>query len=157
MSNTAYLTGGKPIAILSQSIWGVNDINPLVAFYDIPGRKRVIILFYLFIVFIEHCVQSGTRIYVLSTSTKTNELDYSSYKINLHTHCTVNSTLDYTLWTFYLSYFAGISANIELSDVNFRNYNRARLRRLWRIEVAFLNTQIKRHLFLLFIDIAKGD
>jgi hypothetical protein len=27
---------------------------------------------------------------------------------------TVNSTSDYTLWTLYLSYFKGISANIEL-------------------------------------------
>jgi hypothetical protein len=28
MSNTAYVTGGKPIAVLLQSISGVNAINP---------------------------------------------------------------------------------------------------------------------------------
>jgi hypothetical protein len=31
-SNTADVTGGKPIAVCSQSISGVNAINPLVAF-----------------------------------------------------------------------------------------------------------------------------
>jgi hypothetical protein len=38
MSNTADVTGGKPIADWSQSI--SDAINPLVAFYDIHGRKR---------------------------------------------------------------------------------------------------------------------
>jgi hypothetical protein len=38
MSNTVHVTGGKPIAGWSQSISG-NAINPLVAFYDIHGRK----------------------------------------------------------------------------------------------------------------------
>jgi hypothetical protein len=46
MRNTADVTGGKPIAILLQSISGVNAINPLVAFYDIHGRKREVLLFY---------------------------------------------------------------------------------------------------------------
>jgi hypothetical protein len=40
MSNTADVTGGKPIAVWSHSISGVNAINPLIAFYDILGRKR---------------------------------------------------------------------------------------------------------------------
>jgi hypothetical protein len=31
------VTGGKPIAVLLQSISGVSDINPLVAFYDMHG------------------------------------------------------------------------------------------------------------------------
>jgi hypothetical protein len=35
VKNTADVTGGKPIAILLQSISGVSAINPLVAFYDI--------------------------------------------------------------------------------------------------------------------------
>jgi hypothetical protein len=39
MRNTADVTGGKPIAVLLQSISGVSAINPLVAFYDIHGRK----------------------------------------------------------------------------------------------------------------------
>jgi hypothetical protein len=40
------VTGGKPIAVWSQSILDVNAINPLVAFYDIHGWKREVILFY---------------------------------------------------------------------------------------------------------------
>jgi hypothetical protein len=38
--NTADVTGGKPIAVLLQSISGVGAINPLVTFYDIHGGKR---------------------------------------------------------------------------------------------------------------------
>jgi hypothetical protein len=38
--NTADVTGSKPIAIWSQSLSGVSAINPLVAFYDIHGRKN---------------------------------------------------------------------------------------------------------------------
>jgi hypothetical protein len=46
MSNTADVTGGKPIAILLQSISGVSAINPLVIFYDIHGGKREVLFFY---------------------------------------------------------------------------------------------------------------
>jgi hypothetical protein len=46
MRNTANVTGGKPIAVRSQSISGVNAIVPLVAFYDIHGRKREVLFFY---------------------------------------------------------------------------------------------------------------
>jgi hypothetical protein len=46
MRNTA-VRGGKPIAVWSQSISGVSaNINPLVAFYDIHGRKGEVIFFY---------------------------------------------------------------------------------------------------------------
>jgi hypothetical protein len=41
MRNTAELTGGKPIAVLLQSISGVSAINPLVAFYDIHGVQSI--------------------------------------------------------------------------------------------------------------------
>jgi hypothetical protein len=34
MINTAEVTGGKPIAVWSQSTSGVSAINTLVAFYD---------------------------------------------------------------------------------------------------------------------------
>jgi hypothetical protein len=44
MRNTADVTGGKPIAVLLQSISGVSAINPLVAFYDIHGDLRLEIL-----------------------------------------------------------------------------------------------------------------
>jgi hypothetical protein len=37
MRNIADVTGGKPIAVWSQSIAGVSAVNPLVAFYDIHG------------------------------------------------------------------------------------------------------------------------
>jgi hypothetical protein len=40
------VTGGKAIAVLLQSISGVSAINPLVAFYDIHGRKRGAILLF---------------------------------------------------------------------------------------------------------------
>jgi hypothetical protein len=40
------VTGGKPIAVLLQSISGVTAINPLVAFYDIHGGKREVLFFY---------------------------------------------------------------------------------------------------------------
>jgi hypothetical protein len=38
--------GGKPIAVLLQSISGVSAINPLVAFYDIHGGNRDVVFFY---------------------------------------------------------------------------------------------------------------
>jgi hypothetical protein len=40
------VTGGKPIAVLLQSISGVSAINPLVAFCDIHGEKREVLFFY---------------------------------------------------------------------------------------------------------------
>jgi hypothetical protein len=40
------MTGGKPIAVLLQSISGVSAINSLVAFYDIHGGKRDVLFFY---------------------------------------------------------------------------------------------------------------
>jgi hypothetical protein len=40
------VTGGKPIAVLLQSISGVSAINPIVAFYDIHGGKREVLFFY---------------------------------------------------------------------------------------------------------------
>jgi hypothetical protein len=46
MKNTADVTGGKPIAVLLQSIFGDSAINPLVAFYDIHGGKREVLFFY---------------------------------------------------------------------------------------------------------------
>jgi hypothetical protein len=46
MRNTADVSGGKPIAVLLQFISGVSTINPLVAFYDIYGEKRVVLFFY---------------------------------------------------------------------------------------------------------------
>jgi hypothetical protein len=46
MKSTADVTGGKPIAVLLQSISGVSAINPLVAFYDIHGGKREAILLF---------------------------------------------------------------------------------------------------------------
>jgi hypothetical protein len=55
MRNTADMTGGKPIAVLLQSILGVSAINPLVAFYDIHGGKKGAILLF--------CPGHHTRLY----------------------------------------------------------------------------------------------
>jgi hypothetical protein len=46
MRNTADVAGGKPIAVLLQSISGESAINPLVAFYDIRGGKSEVLFFY---------------------------------------------------------------------------------------------------------------
>jgi hypothetical protein len=46
MRNAADVTGGKPIAVFLQSISGVSAVNPLVAFYDIPGEKGEVLFFY---------------------------------------------------------------------------------------------------------------
>jgi hypothetical protein len=46
MRKTADVTGGKPIAVILQYVSGVSAINPLVAFYDIHGRKRGAILLF---------------------------------------------------------------------------------------------------------------
>jgi hypothetical protein len=46
MRNTADVTGGKPIAVLLQSISGVRAINPLIAFYYIHGGKREVLFFF---------------------------------------------------------------------------------------------------------------
>jgi hypothetical protein len=40
MSNTVDVTGGKPIAVLLQSISGVSAINPFVAFCAMEERER---------------------------------------------------------------------------------------------------------------------
>jgi hypothetical protein len=46
MRNTVDVTGGKPIAVLLQSILGVCANNPLVVFYEIHKRKRGVLFFY---------------------------------------------------------------------------------------------------------------
>jgi hypothetical protein len=46
MRNDADVTGGKPIAVLMQSISSVSAINPLVACNDIHGGKREVLFFY---------------------------------------------------------------------------------------------------------------
>jgi hypothetical protein len=58
MRNTD-VTGGKPIAVLLQSISGVSAINPLVAFYDIHGGKREVNKYkYVFIRYLESITQA---------------------------------------------------------------------------------------------------
>jgi hypothetical protein len=47
MRNTADVTGGKLIAVWLQSISGGDTVNPLVAIYDIHGRKREVYSFVL--------------------------------------------------------------------------------------------------------------
>jgi hypothetical protein len=45
MRNTADVIGGKRVAALSQFISDVSTVNPLVAFYDIHGRKGEVLFF----------------------------------------------------------------------------------------------------------------
>jgi hypothetical protein len=47
MRNTADMIGGKPIAVLLQSISDLSAINPLVALYDIHGGKREVLLYFV--------------------------------------------------------------------------------------------------------------
>jgi hypothetical protein len=42
------MTGGKPIAVLLQSISGLSAVNPLEVFHDIHGRKGEVLFFVLF-------------------------------------------------------------------------------------------------------------
>jgi hypothetical protein len=46
MRNTADKTGGKPIAVRSQSISGMSAVNRLVAIYDLRERKSEVLFFY---------------------------------------------------------------------------------------------------------------
>jgi hypothetical protein len=65
MRNTADVTGGKPIAVLLQSISGA--INPLVAFYDIHGGKRQVLFFcdlLVWVTFFNNCVLKNFIFYV---------------------------------------------------------------------------------------------
>jgi hypothetical protein len=71
MRNTADVTGGKPIAVLLQSISGVSAINPLVAFYDIHGGKREVLFFY--------CVPDTTRDTTNGHHTRHDEREIISY------------------------------------------------------------------------------
>jgi hypothetical protein len=61
MKKTADVTGGKPIAILLQSISDISAINPLVAFYNIHGGKRVVLFFY----FVPDTTRDEINIYVV--------------------------------------------------------------------------------------------
>jgi hypothetical protein len=74
MRDTADVTGGKPIAVLLQSISGVSAINPLFVLYDIHGKREVLLKIELKIENIliltglispllpTHCVSSVARI-----------------------------------------------------------------------------------------------
>jgi hypothetical protein len=77
MRNTAEVTGGKPIAVLLQSISGVSAINRLVAFYDIHGGKREVLFFYF--------VPDTTRDLVLSVEYSQSKLCFMVKRITLTT------------------------------------------------------------------------
>jgi hypothetical protein len=73
MRNTADVTGGKPIAVLLQSISGLSAINPLVAFYDIHGGKREV----LFFCFVTDITRDGSIIELALPLTLLNNNDDS--------------------------------------------------------------------------------
>jgi hypothetical protein len=62
------VTGGKPIAVLLQSISDVSAINPLVAFYDIYGGKREVLFFY----FVPDTTRDNSLASLMSTRTFKN-------------------------------------------------------------------------------------
>jgi hypothetical protein len=66
------MTGGKPIAVLLQSISGVSAINPLFVFYDIHGGKREVLFFY--------CVPDTTRDHSMQPILCLYDFNYSSRK-----------------------------------------------------------------------------
>jgi hypothetical protein len=88
MRNAADVAGGKPIAVLLQSITGVSAINPLVAFYDIHGGKREVLFFYFFIYFISlvWCPGQNKKYTVMIMI----YLIISLYKINIIYLCVMN-------------------------------------------------------------------
>jgi hypothetical protein len=80
------VTGGKPIAVLLQSISGVSALNPLVAFYDIHGGKREVLFFYF--------VPDTTRDY--HNMIKTYCTDPHHQRINVPTAGAQAFLMDYT-------------------------------------------------------------
>jgi hypothetical protein len=64
MKNTADVTGGKAIAVLLQYIRGVSAINPLVAFYEIYGRKGEVLFFY----FVPETTRHGPSLVCIMTT-----------------------------------------------------------------------------------------
>jgi hypothetical protein len=70
MRNSADVTGGKPIAVLLQSI-GVSAINPLVTFCDIHGGKREVLFFY----FVPDTTRDIIFLYMNQISTHTQPQD----------------------------------------------------------------------------------
>jgi hypothetical protein len=77
MRNTGDVTGGKPIAVILQSISGVSAINPSVAFYDIHGGKREVLLFYFYLCLFCGSIISTT---VFGSSLKDIKRRLSKYK-----------------------------------------------------------------------------
>jgi hypothetical protein len=110
MRNTADLTGGKPIAVWLPSISSRGAVNPLVAFYDIHGRKREGLFF---------CSVPDTTRDSNKTGNNFINICFSAPFVILNKGYKTSRLFalyssDYTLWTFYHSYFKGISANIAL-------------------------------------------
>jgi hypothetical protein len=80
MRNTAGVTGGKPIAIWSQSISGVSAINPLVGFYDIHGRKGEVLFFY----FVPDTTRDSSVLLLLNQDIKIIEIFKSGFIIYMY-------------------------------------------------------------------------
>jgi hypothetical protein len=74
MRNTADMTGGKPIAVLLQSISGVSAINPLVV-YDIHGGKIEVLFFYF--------VPDTTRDFKINEHQNKNVVLKMAFKTNI--------------------------------------------------------------------------
>jgi hypothetical protein len=75
MKNTADVRGGKPIAVLLQSI--SSAVNPLVTLNDIHGGKREVLFFYF--------VPDTTRDFWISTYT------------NIQNNCVIHKVLTWVI------------------------------------------------------------
>jgi hypothetical protein len=79
MRDTADVTGGKPIAVCLLSISGVSAINPLIAFYDIHGRKREVLFFYFVPDTTRDKITKTLEFNLILSKTYTNSMQKTNY------------------------------------------------------------------------------
>jgi hypothetical protein len=96
MRNTAYMTGGKPIAVLLQSISDVSAINPSVTFYDIHGGNREVLFFYF--------VPDTTQKYKMANPKTNSHIHHNSDVIQNRRIKEMHSFAYYYIGAFFFKY-----------------------------------------------------
>jgi hypothetical protein len=81
------VTNGKTIAILLQSISGVSAINSLVAFYDIHGGEREVLLFYYVPDSIRNMIITPNYINTYISSCRSISLSILDLNENIRSEC----------------------------------------------------------------------
>jgi hypothetical protein len=140
MIYTADVTGGKPIAVWSHSISGVNAINSLVTIYEIHGRKREVLFCF--------CPSHQTRHTEIGTYVCTkNSVSYfyrqDKKKIN-NTSLTRYTFLNFTTLAFFL--FAKFSCAELEATLLLQTFVRAP-----RIEIKNLGIQLRYKICNYFV------